>query len=95
MATTTAVIDTAHADMVHDAQFDYYGRRLATASSDRVIKVFDVSGDETVQSAELGGCVLEAAGDASGGLRGARYTTAWRASSRRMGAWCSLSSPTL
>jgi hypothetical protein len=32
-------IDTQHDDMVHDAQLDYYGRRLATASSDRTIKV--------------------------------------------------------
>ena len=26
----------------HDAQLDFYGRRLATCSSDRTIKVFDV-----------------------------------------------------
>jgi protein transport protein SEC13 len=39
----------------HDAQLDYYGRKLATCSSDRLIKVYDVSGDETVQSAELAG----------------------------------------
>ena len=43
--------------MQHDAQLDYYGRKLATCSSDRTIKVYDVSGDETAQSAELGGCV--------------------------------------
>lgn len=28
--------------MIHDAQLDYYGKRLATCSSDRTIKVFDV-----------------------------------------------------
>lgn len=55
MATTIATIDTQHADMVHDAQFDYYGRRLATCSSDRLIKVYDVSGDEHALSAELSG----------------------------------------
>lgn len=27
----------------HDAQLDYYGKRLATASSDRTIRIFDVS----------------------------------------------------
>ncbi|CEQ38749.1 SPOSA6832_00189, partial [Sporobolomyces salmonicolor] len=30
----------------HDAQLDYYGRRLATASSDRTIRLFDVEGDD-------------------------------------------------
>lgn len=38
----------------HDAQFDFYGKRVATCSSDRVIRVFDV--DETGEykpSAEL------------------------------------------
>lgn len=29
--------------MIHDAQLDYYGKRLATCSSDRTIKVFDLS----------------------------------------------------
>lgn len=44
MATTTAAqvapsaggplyIDTQHDDMVHDAQLDYYGCKLATSSS--------------------------------------------------------------
>ncbi|GAB5590087.1 GTPase-activating protein S13 [Umbelopsis nana] len=32
--------------MIHDAQLDYYSRRLATASSDRTIKIFDVDGDK-------------------------------------------------
>lgn len=31
--------------MQHDAQLDYYGKRLATCSSDRTIKVYDVTGD--------------------------------------------------
>lgn len=35
-------IDTHHEDMIHDAQMDYYGKRLATCSSDRTVKVFDV-----------------------------------------------------
>ncbi|KAI4520067.1 WD40-repeat-containing domain protein [Schizophyllum commune] len=42
--TTDAVpIETAHEDMIHDAQLDYYGKRLATCSSDRTVKVFDVT----------------------------------------------------
>ncbi|KAG1251178.1 hypothetical protein G6F68_012412 [Rhizopus microsporus] len=31
--------------MIHDAQLDYYSRRLATASSDHTIKIFNVDGD--------------------------------------------------
>jgi protein transport protein SEC13 len=30
----------------HDAQLDYYGKRLATCSSDRTIKIFDVINGE-------------------------------------------------
>ncbi|KAI8068248.1 WD40 repeat-like protein [Gongronella butleri] len=41
----TQVIETHHEDMIHDAQLDYYSRRLATASSDKTIKIFDVEGD--------------------------------------------------
>jgi len=35
----------------HDAQLDYYGKRLATCSSDRTVKVFDVIDGETQRSA--------------------------------------------
>ena len=31
----------------HDVQLDYYGKRLATCSSDRIIKIFDVTPDQT------------------------------------------------
>jgi len=31
--------------MKHDAVLDYYGRRLATCSSDRSIKIFEVEGE--------------------------------------------------
>lgn len=41
-ATDPIPIETAHEDMIHDAQLDYYGKRLATCSSDRTVKVFDV-----------------------------------------------------
>jgi protein transport protein SEC13 len=36
---------TADHDCQHDAQLDFYGKRLATASSDRTVKVFDVQGE--------------------------------------------------
>ncbi|UYV66168.1 SEC13 [Cordylochernes scorpioides] len=35
-------VDTSHDDMIHDAQLDYYGTMLATCSSDRSVKVFDI-----------------------------------------------------
>ncbi|KAI5801645.1 WD40-repeat-containing domain protein [Peziza echinospora] len=31
--------------MIHDAVLDYYGRRLATCSSDRTIKIYEVEGE--------------------------------------------------
>merc|ERR1711988_66262 len=45
-ATSTASLETQHEDMIHDAQLDYYGKRLATCSSDRTIKIFLVEGDD-------------------------------------------------
>eukprot|EP01137_Pigoraptor_chileana_P000630 Opistho-2@37094 len=55
MVSTMTTIDTRHEDMIHDAQLDYYGKRLATASSDRTIKIFDVLGDKHTIIAELNG----------------------------------------
>ena len=46
MTTTLASFDSGHGDMVHDVQLDYYGTRLATASSDRGIKLFNVAGEQ-------------------------------------------------
>eukprot|EP00188_Purpureofilum_apyrenoidigerum_P000652 Plantae.Rhodophyta-Purpureofilum_apyrenoidigerum.ctg12987.p1 GENE.Plantae.Rhodophyta-Purpureofilum_apyrenoidigerum.ctg12987~~Plantae.Rhodophyta-Purpureofilum_apyrenoidigerum.ctg12987.p1 ORF type:complete len:334 (+),score=36.48 Plantae.Rhodophyta-Purpureofilum_apyrenoidigerum.ctg12987:115-1116(+) len=50
------VIETGHTDMIHDAQWDYYGRRLATCSSDGTVRIFDVdaAGDRKME-AELHG----------------------------------------
>lgn len=51
-------IDTGHADMIHDSQLDYYGLRLATASSDRTVRIFSPTGGSPPQhtlSAELVG----------------------------------------
>ena len=47
--------EPGHADSVHDAQFDYYGRRLATASSDATVKLFDVLGGGHQHLADLVG----------------------------------------
>uniref|UniRef100_M4BR10 Anaphase-promoting complex subunit 4 WD40 domain-containing protein n=1 Tax=Hyaloperonospora arabidopsidis (strain Emoy2) TaxID=559515 RepID=M4BR10_HYAAE len=36
-------IETEHSDTINDIQLDYYGKRLATCSSDRTLRVYDVS----------------------------------------------------
>lgn len=42
-------VDTGHEDMIHDAQLDYYSTKLATCSSDRTVKIFDVlNGQQTL-----------------------------------------------
>ena len=32
-------IQTEHKDIIHDVSFDYYGKRMATCSSDHTVKV--------------------------------------------------------
>lgn len=48
-------LSTGHSEMIHDAQLDYYGQKLATASSDRTIKIFEVVGEQQNLLAELKG----------------------------------------
>jgi len=56
MATSIlSAFSTGHSDMMHDAQLDFYGRRLATCGADHCVKVFDVEGG--AQTGELPGCV--------------------------------------
>jgi hypothetical protein len=51
--TLTPVFVFAFPRAQHDAQLDFYGRRLATCSSDRVIKVFDVTSEEHSLTGEI------------------------------------------
>ncbi|KAI4116856.1 MAG: hypothetical protein LQ345_002798 [Seirophora villosa] len=39
------ITNSGHDDMIHDAVLDYYGRRLATCSSDKTIKIFEIEGE--------------------------------------------------
>lgn len=39
------ITNSGHDDMIHDAILDYYGRRLATCSSDKTIKIFEIEGE--------------------------------------------------
>jgi len=52
-ASAPVTFDSAHTDMVHDAQLDYYGKHLATCSTDRTIKIFNVAGESHVHLADL------------------------------------------
>jgi protein transport protein SEC13 len=46
-------IETNHGGAVHDAQLDYYGKLLATASADSTVRIFDTSSSRCL--AELKG----------------------------------------
>mmetsp|Transcript_132 Transcript_132/g.478 ORF Transcript_132/g.478 Transcript_132/m.478 type:complete len:307 (+) Transcript_132:228-1148(+) len=47
--------DSGHTDTVHDVQLDFYGKRMASASSDRLVKIFDVAGEAHHHVADLAG----------------------------------------
>ncbi|KAF4674909.1 GTPase-activating protein S13 [Perkinsus chesapeaki] len=47
--------DTGHTGPIHDAQLDYYGKRLATASGDSTVRIWDVSTEQQVLLGELRG----------------------------------------
>lgn len=55
MISLRAQVDTSHEDMIHDAQVDYYGTRLATCSSDKTVKVFELIDNEQKLLATLTG----------------------------------------
>jgi hypothetical protein len=42
----TSLPTTDANEVQHDAVLDYYGRRLATCSSDKTIKIFEVEGEK-------------------------------------------------
>lgn len=44
----------------HDAVLDYYGRRLATCSSDKTIKIFEIDGENHRLTETLKGYVAGA-----------------------------------
>lgn len=36
------ILQSPHKDFIHDLAFDHYGRRIATCSADRTVKIFDL-----------------------------------------------------
>ncbi|XP_001599879.1 protein SEC13 homolog [Nasonia vitripennis] len=55
MVSVLNTVDTGHEDMIHDAEMDYYGLRLATCSSDHSVKIFDLKNGSPSLVAELKG----------------------------------------
>lgn len=55
MVTAINTFDTGHEDMIHDAELDYYGLRLATCSSDHSVKIYDVKNGAQTLLADLKG----------------------------------------
>ncbi|KAK9380263.1 WD40-repeat-containing domain protein [Kockiozyma suomiensis] len=50
-----ASLGSLHNDVIHDAVLDYYGKRLATCSSDSTIKIFEIEGESHKLIATLAG----------------------------------------
>jgi protein transport protein SEC13 len=66
----------------HDAVLDYYGRRLATCSSDKTIKIFDVDGEnhkltETLRGYSLFLQLTKLCTDRDSSHEGAVWCVAW------------------
>lgn len=55
MVSIVQQVETQHEDMIHDAQMDYYGTRLATCSSDRNLKIFEITSNSQRLLATLPG----------------------------------------
>lgn len=53
MVSVLNTIDTGHDDMIHGAEVDYYGLRLATCSSDSSVKIFDIKNGAQTLAADL------------------------------------------
>ncbi|GLG99118.1 hypothetical protein R5R35_012173 [Gryllus longicercus] len=55
MVSVLNTVDTGHEDIIHDAEMDYYGLRLATCSSDHSVKIFDIRNGTQSLKADLKG----------------------------------------
>jgi protein transport protein SEC13 len=55
MTSKVTTIETQHEDMIHDVQLDYYARRLATCSSDRTIKIYQLGENSNTLLSEIKG----------------------------------------
>mmetsp|Transcript_8025 Transcript_8025/g.15118 ORF Transcript_8025/g.15118 Transcript_8025/m.15118 type:complete len:359 (-) Transcript_8025:18-1094(-) len=49
------ILQSSHKDYIHDIAFDHYGRRIATASGDRTVKIWDLDENGEWTSSSEGG----------------------------------------
>lgn len=55
MVSVLNTVDTEHEDLIHDAEMDYYGLRLATCSSDSSVKIYNIKNGTQNLVADLKG----------------------------------------
>lgn len=80
LVATSQTLPHGHLDYVLDMAFDYYGRRFATASGDRTVRVWDLNGDGLWMGSELGGGGAGAGTPSTSGASGGGSTTnEWQA----------------
>ncbi|KAL7528963.1 hypothetical protein ACHAXR_002721 [Thalassiosira sp. AJA248-18] len=70
LTSTSQTLPHGHLDYVLDMAFDYYGRRFATASGDRTVRVWDLNSDGLWASSSLG---------SGGGNTNSSHTNEWQA----------------
>lgn len=51
---TPQIFQSPHKDFIHDIAFDHYGRRIATCSADRTVKIFDLDENGEWTTADVG-----------------------------------------
>mmetsp|Transcript_9245 Transcript_9245/g.13982 ORF Transcript_9245/g.13982 Transcript_9245/m.13982 type:complete len:444 (+) Transcript_9245:29-1360(+) len=51
----TQQIANSHSSIIHDAQLDFYGKYLATCSSDRLVKIYEIEGTQQTHIQDLQG----------------------------------------
>ena len=57
-----ASFNLKHDDFVHDVQFDFHGRRIATCSSDQNIKIWERAADIDFAETNYNTCAVDAPG---------------------------------
>lgn len=55
MVSILNTVETGHGDVIHDAEMDYYGLRLATCSSDQSVKIYNLKNGTQNLVADLKG----------------------------------------